>query len=122
MCAARSKPRTVEQIAAAIEQQAQELGVVMTPHEKAIARAERLAARVDNAFAGLKANGTFVKFNRDYKNYRISLAAHGKSAKPYFAVIEQLRRLVIKNLATNPQGLSPAVLAEQIRREFAWYK
>lgn len=113
--------RSVSDVAATIEQQAQASGVILTPHARAVERATMLSRRADELFASLQARGDLATFNHAYKRHRLNARARGENVRPYCYAIEQLRRVLIKALVEVRGDLSPLILAERIQRKFPWY-
>ena len=110
--------RTVPEIIAAVQARAQELKIMLTPGEVAIERASKLAARIDQVFEQLRQSGELSDFNTGFKRYRLAQAAIGRRVQPYCFWYEQLRRTIIRALVT--KQASPALLMEQIRKDFFW--
>jgi hypothetical protein len=115
--------RTVEQLAAAIEQKAKALRIALTPHAVAVERALRLAIAVDGTLATLQARGDFKAFNKSYRRYRIEATMRGEKPMPYRAAEARLRAVVVRALANSQQEtLSAAHLHFALRIELPWYR
>jgi len=110
--------RPLPDIVAAVKARAAELGIVLTPHDRACQRAAELARRLDETLDGLRRSGALKAFNRSYKLYRQQHA----NARPYVFMFDQLRAELIRFLAeTSRDSVSPALLHMRLRARFSWY-
>ena len=113
---------TLDLAAAAIETAAQVRGITLTPHIRAIERAEVYAGYLDEAIAAMQRNSTFSAFNHAYKLHRQTLARKGESAQPYWSVMAELRAVIIRALIAEPKNrLVPASVITEIRKHFPWF-
>lgn len=94
--------------------------VTLTPNARAIERARACSERLDRALMTLQANGQLGAFNHAYRVYREGQRARGESAMPYWAVRQDLRRVVIRYLAAHSE-VDPSVLLDEIRERFPWF-
>jgi hypothetical protein len=105
-----------------IEMMAQSRGITLTPHAKAIERAELYAGYLDQAIAAMRRDGTFSALNRAYKVYRQDGLRRNESVTPYWVVMHELRALIIRALVAAPQNkLMPASVIAEIRKRFPWF-
>jgi hypothetical protein len=105
-----------------IEMMAQSRGVILTPHAKAIERAALYAGYLDQAIQAMRRDGTFSALNRAYKFYRQDGLKQNESVTPYWAVMHELRALIIRALVAAPQNkLMPASVITEIRKRFPWF-
>jgi hypothetical protein len=105
-----------------IEMMAQSRGITLTPHAKAIERAELYAGYLDQAIAAMRRDGTFSALNRAYKFYRQDGLRRNESVTPYWVVMHELRALIIRALVAAPQNkLMPASVLAEIRKQFPWF-
>jgi hypothetical protein len=105
-----------------IEMMAQSRGITLTPHAKAIERAELYAGYLDQAIAAMRRDGTFSALNRAYKFYRQDGLRRNESVTPYWVVMHELRALIIRALVAAPQNkLMPASVIAEIRKRFPWF-
>lgn len=105
-----------------IETAAQALGVTLTPHLRVLERAQVYAEALDEAIAAMQQAGVFKTFNQAYKAYRLGLGRKGKSPVPYWAVMGELRGVVIRMLiAQGKNRFSPHIALEEIRKAFPWF-
>ena len=66
-------------------------------------------------------NGAFAAFNRAYKTYRQQAKARGESVQPYWAVMTDLRGVIIRALIANKNiRLDAAAVLAEIRKQFPW--
>ena len=113
---------SLEELAVRIEMNATARGVVLTPHARALERAEVYAGYLDTALADLQRNGTFSAFNHAYKLHRQTLARRKESAQPYWAVMQELRAVIIRALVAEPKSrLMPDEVIVEIRKQFPWF-
>ena len=97
-------------------------GVTLTPHARAIERAEVYARYLDEAMEAMQPDGTFTAFNHAYKLHRQELAKRNESATPFWAVMHELRALIIRSLIKSPKNrLVPASVIVEIRKAFPWF-
>jgi hypothetical protein len=109
-------------LVAKIERMAQSRGVILTPHAKAIERAELYAGYLDQAIDAMRRDGTFSALNRAYKFYRQDGIRRNESVTPYWVVMHELRALIIRALVAAPQNkLMPASVITEIRTRFPWF-
>jgi hypothetical protein len=103
-----------------IEARARELGIALTPHERAMERAQRNARTLDVIMRELNHSGALKAFNRSYRQYRLRMNGH---ARPYPAAFNEFRREVIRFLTSTPKAeMTPAALHVRLRAKFAWYQ
>ena len=91
------------QVVGLVQLKAQQLGVTLTPHARALERAEVYSAYLDSALAELQRNGTFAAFNAAYKQHRQASARNRESVVPFWAVMQELRAVVIRALVADPK-------------------
>jgi hypothetical protein len=97
-------------------------GVTLTPHARAIERAKVYAGYLDDAIEAMQRDGTFSAFNHAYKLYRQERAKRNESAPPFWAVMHELRALIIRSLIASPKNrLVPASVIIEIRKQFPWF-
>jgi hypothetical protein len=87
-----------ESPAAAVESAAVELGVVLTEHALAVARAEKAAARIVRGRSAAQARGDLHFFNAEYKRLRAEAAAAGKSFMSYGQARARLQKAIAANV------------------------
>jgi hypothetical protein len=115
--------RSVEQLAAAIEQRAKQLHVTLTAHSVAVERALKLAMRVDQTLATLQQRGDMAAFNRAYRQHRLQAQARGEKFIGYPAAAATLRAVVIRCLAnTDRETLNASALHFALQAELPWYR
>jgi hypothetical protein len=97
-------------------------GVTLTPHARAIERAKVYAGYLDEAIEAMQRDGTFSAFNHAYKLYRQERAKRNESVTPFWAVMHELRALIIRSLIASPKNrLVPASVIIEIRKQFPWF-
>jgi hypothetical protein len=112
----------LEELVRFIERMAEASDVTLTPHAKAIERAELYAGYLDQAIQAMRHDGTFSALNRAYKIYRQDGLKQNESVTPYWAVMHELRALIIRALVAAPQNkLMPASVITEIRKAFPWF-
>lgn len=112
----------LEELVRVIERAAAAYDIVLTPHAKAIERAELYAGYLDQAIAAMRRDGTFSALNRAYKFYRQDGLRRNESVTPYWVVMHELRALIIRALVAAPQNkLMPASVITEIRKRFPWF-
>jgi hypothetical protein len=105
-----------------IEAIAQVRGLALTPHARALERAETYAGYLDQAIASMQRDGTLGAFNLAYKTHRLALRRKGEAAQPYWAVMQELRAVIIRSLIAEPKNrLVPASVIKEIRENFPWF-
>jgi hypothetical protein len=115
-------PDAIDEMAVRVEMMAAAHGVVLTPHARALERAEVYAGYLDKALEGMQRNGTFAAFNQAYKDHRQALARRNESAQPYWAVMQDLRAVIIRALVADPKNrLAPSSMLGEIRKQFPWF-
>ena len=113
---------TIEDMAIRINMMAVAHGVVLTPHARAIERAQVYADYLDEALEAMQRNSTFTAFNLAYKFHRQDLARKGEAAQPYWSVMAELRAVIIRALISEPKNrLMPADVVREIRQAFPWF-
>ena len=109
------------QLVGLIELKAQQRGVTLTPHSRAPERAQVYAKFLDDTLDAMQDSGEFAAFNAAYKAHRQEARARGESVQPYWAVMTDLRGVVIRALVTNRKmRLQPSAILEEIRKHFPW--
>jgi hypothetical protein len=112
---------TLAELVGLIEQHAKQRGIVLTPHRRALERAQVYAKFLDDTLAALQDNGAFVAFNQAYKTHRHEAKARGESVQPFWAVMTDLRGVIIRALIANKKNrLDPSSMLEEIRKQFPW--
>jgi hypothetical protein len=112
----------LDELVALIETLAQARGLTLTPHPRAIERAKVYAGYLDQALEALQRDGTFRAFNRAYALYRQEHARRNESVTPFWAVMHELRSLIIRELVAEPKNrLVPADMVRTIRKQFPWF-
>jgi hypothetical protein len=112
----------VEEIAVRITMMATAKGCVLTPHARALERAETYAGYLDKALEGMQRNGTFAAFNQAYKEHRLALLKVKQPVQPYWAVMAELRAVIIRSLVVDPRNrLVPSSMLVEIRQAFPWF-
>jgi hypothetical protein len=112
--------RTLASIVAHVESLAGFEGVTLTPHERAIERAQAASERLNRALATLKATGELAAFNRAYRAHRRERQAKGESTVPFWAAQQVLRRMIIRQLASH-DGFFVSWFLRDIRQQFPWF-
>jgi hypothetical protein len=116
------RPLPLKVLTPLIELMAKMCGVTLTPHAKAIERAELYAGYLDEAIQAMRRDGTFSALNRAYKFYRQDGIRRNESVTPYWVVMHELRALIIRALVAAPQNkLMPASVITEIRKRFPWF-
>ena len=106
----------------AIANEASVRGLVLTPHGRALERAAIYADYLDQAIGAMQRDGTLGQFNRAYKSHRLALARRGEHAPPYWAVMQELRAVIIRSLVAEPKHrLDAGAIISQIRESFPWF-
>jgi hypothetical protein len=114
--------RPLPELVAEIEKRALACGLTLTPHARALERAETYAGYLDQAIASMQRDGTLAAFNLAYKSHRLALHRRGQSAQPYWAVVQELRALIIRSLVAEPKHrLDAGAVITQIRQQFPWF-
>lgn len=114
--------RQVDDVAALITKIASENCVTLTPHGKVLERANVYAVQLDDAIAAMQQAGAFATFNQAYKTHRLELARKGESAAPYWAVMAEMRAVIVRLLiAQGKSQFSPHKALEEIRAYFPWF-
>jgi hypothetical protein len=94
----------------------------LTPHARAIERAKVYAGYLDEAIEAMQRDGTFSAFNHAYKLHRQERAKRNESVTPFWAVMHELRALIIRALIAEPKNrLVPASVIVEIRKQFPWF-
>jgi ethanolamine utilization microcompartment shell protein EutS len=107
------------QLIGLIQLMAQESGVTLTAHHRALERAQVYSGYLDSALGAMQRNGTFAAFNEAYKQHRQDKR---ESVKPYWAVMQELRAVIIRALIADPKNrLSPDATISEIRKTFPWF-
>jgi hypothetical protein len=110
------------ELVATIAEEARARGIVLTPHGRALERSKVYAGYLDQAIATMQAEGTLAAFNLAYKSHRLALHRRGQSAQPYWAVMQELRTLIIRSLVASPKNrLDAGAVITQIRQQFPWF-
>jgi hypothetical protein len=105
-----------------IEQIAREGGCTLTPHDRALERAQVYAGYLDKALDDMQRDGTFAAFNQAYKAHRQECARTRASVQPFWAVMQQLRAVVIRALVADPKNrMSSTAVVFEIRKQFPWF-
>ena len=113
---------TIEDMGERITMMAVAHGAVLTPHARAIERAQVYADYLDEALKAMQRNSTFTAFNHAYKLHRQQLARKGESAQPYWSVMAELRAVIVRHLVAEPKNrLMPADVIREIRKAFPWF-
>ena len=109
------------QLIGLIEHHAKQRGIILTPHRRALERAQVYAKFLDDILAGLKDSGAFAAFNQAYKAHRHEAKARGESVQPFWAVMTDLRGVIIRALIANKNiRLDAAAVLAEIRKHFPW--
>jgi hypothetical protein len=112
----------LNELVALIELLAQARGLTLTPHSRAIERAKVYAGYLDEALEALQRDGTFSAFNRAYAVHRLERARRNESVTPFWAVMHELRALIIRSLIASPKNrLVPSSVIVEIRKQFPWF-
>jgi hypothetical protein len=112
----------LEEMAVRIEMMAVAHGAVLTPHARAIERAQVYADYLADALKAMQDTGTLSAFNHAYKLHRMALDRKGESAQPYWSVMQGLRAVIIRALISEPKNrLMPADVIREIRQAFPWF-
>jgi hypothetical protein len=112
----------LDEIAVRITMMATAKGCVLTPHSRALERAETYAGYLDKALEGMQRNGTFAAFNQAYKEHRLELVKRNEPVQPYWAVMAELRAVIIRSLVNDPRNrLVPSSMLVEIRQAFPWF-
>jgi len=105
-----------------IETAARSRGIALTPHHRALERAQVYAKYLDDALAVMQRNGEFSAFNQAYRAHRLERSCKGESVQPFWAVMIELRSVVIRALVANKKNrLQPQSAIEEIRKHFPWF-
>ena len=109
------------QLIGLIEHHAKQRGIILTPHRRALERAQVYANFLDDILAGLQDSGAFAAFNQAYKAHRHEAKARGESVQPFWAVMTDLRGVIIRALIANKNiRLDTAAVLAEIRKHFPW--
>lgn len=113
---------TLDETVTVIETLAKARGIALTPHKRALERARVYARFLDDTLAVLQEAGEFAAFNRAYKAHRQERLRRRESVKPYWAVMSELRGVVIRALVTNKKTrMLPSSALAEIRKHFPWF-
>lgn len=113
--------RTLPQVIFAIECAAARLNVTLTNHDLVLERAHDLSGHINDVMDQLRANGGLRGINQDYKRYRLERQRQGETAWPYWAIMDRIKRVLIRSLAQNQRSqVAPDMLLAQIRKELPW--
>jgi len=114
--------RSLSGLVGLIETIAKENSITLTPHARAIERSKAYARYLDEALAEMQKQGHLAAFNHAYKAYRLELKRAGESVAPYWAVLEQLRAVIVRALVANQKSaLAPGTALNEIRKHFPWF-
>jgi hypothetical protein len=114
--------RPLPELVAEIEKRALACGLTLTPHARALERAETYAGYLDQAITSMQRDGTLGAFNLAYKTHRLSLLRKGEAAQPYWAVMQELRAVIVRSLVAEPKNrLVPVSVIKEIREHFPWF-
>jgi hypothetical protein len=106
----------------AIANEASVRGMVLTPHGRALERAAVYADYLDQAIAAMQRDGTLGQFNRAYKFHRLERGRHGEAVQPYWAVMQELRAVIIRSLVAEPKNrMDISAVITEIRQAFPWF-
>jgi len=112
----------LEEMAVRINMMAVAHGVVLTPHARAIERAQVYADYLADALKAMQDTGTLSAFNHAYKLHRMALDRKGESAQPYWSVMQELRAVIVRALVAEPKNrLMPTSVITEIRQAFPWF-
>ena len=112
----------LEEMAVRINMMAVARGCVLTPHARAIERAQVYADYLDEALKAMQDTGTLSAFNHAYKLHRMALDRKGESAQPYWSVMQELRAVIVRALISEPRNrFMPADVIREIRQAFPWF-
>jgi hypothetical protein len=99
-CLTRIISADAQELAQAIEQAADDLGVTLTDHETAMMRARIAVDRINRTLADAQARGDLRFFNRAYAAHRAAAAAQGRACMRYPLALARLRYGLARQLAT----------------------
>jgi hypothetical protein len=102
-----------------IETIAKSAGTKLSPHDRVLERAQIYARHLEQTLAELQQSGRLAEFNQAYKAHRLELVRSGKAAPPYWAVLEDLRAVIVRSLIAN--ACSSVMTLVEIRKAFPWF-
>ncbi len=92
---------------------AQQLGIALTEHEEAVARARAAVIRINAMLNEAHARGDLKFFNAEFHRRRVAARAVGVRFMSYGAAMQRLR----KELATVAAGRISALMVARVFRE-----
>jgi hypothetical protein len=114
--------RSLSYVVGKIEQIAEHHSIALTSHDMALKRARLYAQKLDNVLAALQQRGAFHAFNHAYRVHREQARNRNESVLPYFAVRDELRRVIIRYLVAHDDRIDVGAVLEEIRQRFPWFQ
>ena len=112
----------LEAIVRRIDITARETGIALTQHSLVIERASTYSKHVDDAMTAMQKAGVLKQFNQAYRKHRLELARKGESAPPYWAVLGDLRAIIVRALvAQGKTSFAPDLALAEMHKAFPWF-